>query len=115
MKLTRKNLIPGLAAEQLRQIGFKGNPEIEILKDGWTGLHRWPSRELEAEFRTWARLQMRLLMRWDWKKIEREWGAFLMVCGILPANEPTEGEREAEEMLADIDLDQVGEGEIGDQ
>jgi len=105
MKLTRRNIALELAVEQLRRIGFEGDPYAEVMEDGWTRRHSWPDRESEAKFREWAKLQMRLVCRWSKQQISREWGTFVMWYAIRSATGPTAGEVEAEALLADVDLD----------
>ncbi len=43
-----------LALEQLKRIGFKGDPKEEVKTEGWYSRNQWPTKKMEEDFRAWA-------------------------------------------------------------
>ena len=63
-----------MAVEELKRIGFEGDPYEEVKKDGWFARNRWQSKEQEEEFRAWAIEQIRKLPHFEAKEAAE--GAF---------------------------------------
>ena len=87
MKITRQNIALELATEQLRRIGFKGDPYEEIKKADWFSINQWPDSETEEKFREWATDQIRKTFRIPKYRAKRGFSWFNLAWGLKPPEE----------------------------
>ena len=87
VKITKDNLVVELAAEQLKRIGFKGNPYEEIKRSGWYKDNQWPDEAMQSEFKKWAVKQISKVYKWNKAVSEKEFAWFDMAYGLnIPEN-----------------------------
>lgn len=80
--MNKQNIALELAVEQLRRIGFKGDPYEEVKKENWYTNHEWPSIEMEKTFRIWAIEQIKKLFKINKKRAEQEFGWWNLGFGL---------------------------------
>ena len=80
--ITKNNIYLELAVEQLRRIGFSGDPYEEVKKDGWYSRHQWPSQEMADKFKDWAQREMKRVYKLNKNHLAREWGYWNLNYGI---------------------------------
>ncbi len=86
MKITKDNIVLELAVEQLRRIGFEGDPYEEVKKPGWWGKHRWPDKKTADEFEAYAKKEIsRVLKRPTKRTLDWEWGMWNVAYGLRDA------------------------------
>ena len=91
MKLTRHNITPALAVEQLRRLGISPEEGVKITREeGWWSRHQWPDKESEEKFRDWAVAEIRRVFRMSKKAAEREFSWFNLAYGLKSAGENNE-------------------------
>lgn len=83
MKLTKANLVRELAAEQLRMVGFEGDPYAEIQTEDWYRRHRWKTRKQADEFKEKALVWIRKVYPyWRGPSLEMHFSWFSMGYGL---------------------------------
>jgi hypothetical protein len=71
-----------LVADQLRWIGFEGDPLKEVARARWYADHQWPSAEMEGRYRQHVKATLKKLYNYRTVRLAREADFFLLNYGI---------------------------------
>jgi len=85
--MNKKDITLELAVEQLRRIGFKGDPYEEVKKENWYTDHEWPSVEMENEFKKWALKQIKDTYKFNDKVTANEFSWWNLGYGLKSCRE----------------------------